>query len=92
MTFSEYTNWIINHPKNFNFTICKTQSGTRVYIIHYTDPYTGRIREILHCLLVGPILVDTSTNISIASSKDILLERFEELALNKEQELLNKRE
>lgn len=92
MTFSEYINWIINHPENFSFTICKVKSGTKVYIIHYTDPYTGRIREIINCLLVGPVLVDISTNISVASSKDILLEKLEALALNKEQEALDKGE
>lgn len=92
MNFAEYINWIITHPEDFTFVISIVESGTKVYLINHTDPYTGKINQVIHCLLVGPILVDMNTNLSIVSAKDVFLDKFEELALNKEQELLDKGE
>ncbi len=92
MDFSEYINWIITHPKNFDFVINIIESKTKIYTINYIDPDTGRTKNVIRCLLVGSILVDMATGLSITSTKNVFLEKFEVLALNKEQELLDKGE
>ncbi len=80
MTFSEYINYIINNPKDFDFYM--VQIGTNVYYkIHYQDPITGFNYPIISFTIVEGELMETSTMLKIAKVEDVLLDKFKELSL-----------
>lgn len=80
------------HPENFIFIVNIISDKAKYYQIYFTDPDTGRKSEIIHFLQIGPALVDTRIHKKIALRREVLIEQFEYLALNKEQGLLDKGE
>lgn len=80
MKYSEYINYIIDHPASFTFVINIVESGAKIYQI-FTNSDTGMVRLVANLMEVGPVLVDTSTGLSVASRKDVKLDVLEKLAM-----------
>lgn len=86
MKYSEYINWIIQHPENFTFihNIVEPNTLNRpVFIIYYKNPDTGRISSTASFSEVNNKLIDLTTRLEIASKEEVLLDKFMELSREK---------
>lgn len=94
MKYTEWVNYWIQNPECCTFVVCILEDGTKVYIINYKDYYTGRVENLTRFSVEKEscYVIDCRSDKILGTTKDILLEKFEELALNKEQELLDKGE
>lgn len=79
MKYSEYVNYIIDHPASFTFVIYVVESGAKIYQIS-TNSDTGMVRLVINLMEVGPVLVDISTGLAVASKEDVKLDILEKLA------------
>lgn len=83
MKFSEYINWIIQHPgKNFKFAYAIIEPDTinkPIYLITYTNPDTGLSEKVAAWTVENNKLIDSTTRLELANCEDVLLAKFKKL-------------
>lgn len=81
MKFTEWINYWIQNPEHCTFIMCIVNHKT-IYIIHYKSPYTGRTECLVTFSTDNSMVIECRSEKCIGKTTDLLLAKFEELALN----------